>query len=38
MCWSSPEKGHEQGQLVAGVNHPFDDVTETLAALEMAHA
>ena len=29
-------KGHEQGQLVAGVNHPFDDVTETLAALEMA--
>jgi UDP-N-acetylmuramoyl-L-alanyl-D-glutamate--2,6-diaminopimelate ligase len=31
-------KGHEQGQLVAGVNHPFDDVTETLAALEMAHA
>ena len=30
-------KGHEQGQLVAGVNHPFDDVTETLAALEMAH-
>ncbi len=30
-------KGHEQGQLVAGVNHPFDDVTETLAALEAAH-
>ena len=30
-------KGHEQGQLVAGVNHPFDDVTETLAALEMLH-
>ncbi|MBU4433825.1 MAG: UDP-N-acetylmuramoyl-L-alanyl-D-glutamate--2,6-diaminopimelate ligase [Alphaproteobacteria bacterium] len=29
-------KGHEQGQMVAGVNHPFDDVTETLAALEMA--
>lgn len=26
-------KGHEQGQLVAGVNHPFDDVTETAAAL-----
>ena len=30
-------KGHEQGQMVAGVNHPFDDVAETLAALEMAH-
>ena len=30
-------KGHEQGQLVAGVNHPFDDVTETLVALEMTH-
>jgi UDP-N-acetylmuramoyl-L-alanyl-D-glutamate--2,6-diaminopimelate ligase len=29
-------KGHEQGQMVAGVNHPFDDVTETLAALGMA--
>jgi len=27
-------KGHEQGQMVAGVNHPFDDVAETLAALE----
>jgi len=26
-------KGHEQGQLVAGVNHPFDDVTETAQAL-----
>ena len=26
-------KGHEQGQTVAGVVHPFDDVTETLAAL-----
>ncbi|MCF8504000.1 MAG: UDP-N-acetylmuramoyl-L-alanyl-D-glutamate--2,6-diaminopimelate ligase [Caulobacter sp.] len=26
-------KGHEQGQLVAGVTHPFDDVTETVAAL-----
>ena len=26
-------KGHEQGQLVAGVNHPFDDVAETAAAL-----
>jgi UDP-N-acetylmuramoyl-L-alanyl-D-glutamate--2,6-diaminopimelate ligase len=32
-------KGHEQGQLVAGVNHPFDDVRETAEALglEMAH-
>ncbi|MDP1630581.1 MAG: UDP-N-acetylmuramoyl-L-alanyl-D-glutamate--2,6-diaminopimelate ligase [Caulobacter sp.] len=32
-------KGHEQGQLVAGVTHPFDDVVETAAALglEMAH-
>lgn len=32
-------KGHEQGQLVAGVTHPFDDVAETVAALglEMAH-
>jgi len=27
-------KGHEQGQLIAGVTHPFDDVTETRAALE----
>lgn len=26
-------KGHEQGQLVAGVNYPFDDVAETAAAL-----
>jgi UDP-N-acetylmuramoyl-L-alanyl-D-glutamate--2,6-diaminopimelate ligase len=26
-------KGHEQGQTVAGVVHPFDDVTETRAAL-----
>ncbi|HYG26157.1 MAG TPA: UDP-N-acetylmuramoyl-L-alanyl-D-glutamate--2,6-diaminopimelate ligase [Caulobacteraceae bacterium] len=33
-------KGHEQGQLVAGVTHAFDDVTETAAALglEAAHA
>jgi len=32
-------KGHEQGQLVAGVTHPFDDVSETAAALglEAAH-
>jgi UDP-N-acetylmuramoyl-L-alanyl-D-glutamate--2,6-diaminopimelate ligase len=29
-------KGHEQGQLVAGVNHPFDDVAETAAALKEA--
>ena len=27
-------KGHEQGQTVAGVIHPFDDVTEVRAALE----
>jgi UDP-N-acetylmuramoyl-L-alanyl-D-glutamate--2,6-diaminopimelate ligase len=27
-------KGHEQGQIVAGVVHPFDDVAETLEALE----
>ena len=26
-------KGHEQGQTVAGVVHPFDDVTETQSAL-----
>jgi UDP-N-acetylmuramoyl-L-alanyl-D-glutamate--2,6-diaminopimelate ligase len=26
-------KGHEPGQMVAGVNHPFDDVQETAAAL-----
>lgn len=33
-------KGHEQGQTVAGVTHPFDDVVETAAALgqEAAHA
>ena len=32
-------KGHEQGQLFAGVTHPFDDVTELAAALglELAH-
>ena len=32
-------KGHEQGQMIAGVNHPFDDVTETALALglEPAH-
>jgi UDP-N-acetylmuramoyl-L-alanyl-D-glutamate--2,6-diaminopimelate ligase len=31
-------KGHEQGQLVAGVTHPFDDVAATRAALESVHA
>ena len=30
-------KGHEQGQIVAGVTHPFDDVAETAQALELAH-
>lgn len=32
-------KGHEQGQMVAGVNHPFDDVAETASALglELTH-
>ena len=29
-------KGHEQGQTVAGVVHPFDDVEETFAALGRA--
>jgi UDP-N-acetylmuramoyl-L-alanyl-D-glutamate--2,6-diaminopimelate ligase len=29
-------KGHEQGQTVAGTVHPFDDVTETRAALGLA--
>ena len=29
-------KGHEQGQTVAGVVHPFDDVLEVRAALEAA--
>ncbi len=33
-------KGHEQGQLIAGVTHPFDDVAETAGALglEAVHA
>jgi UDP-N-acetylmuramoyl-L-alanyl-D-glutamate--2,6-diaminopimelate ligase len=33
-------KGHEQGQLAAGVNHPFNDVAEVSAALQLeaAHA
>ncbi|MDB5445637.1 MAG: murE, partial [Phenylobacterium sp.] len=30
-------KGHEQGQIVGGVTHPFDDVTETAQALEPVH-
>jgi UDP-N-acetylmuramoyl-L-alanyl-D-glutamate--2,6-diaminopimelate ligase len=30
-------KGHERGQLIAGVSHPFNDVDETIEALEMAH-
>ena len=30
-------KGHEQGQIVGGVTHPFDDVAETARALEPAH-
>ena len=30
-------KGHERGQTVAGVVHPFDDVAETAAALGLAH-
>lgn len=30
-------KGHEQGQTVGTVVHPFDDVTETLGALELVH-
>jgi UDP-N-acetylmuramoyl-L-alanyl-D-glutamate--2,6-diaminopimelate ligase len=30
-------KGHEQGQIVGGVTHPFDDVVETARALEQAH-
>jgi UDP-N-acetylmuramoyl-L-alanyl-D-glutamate--2,6-diaminopimelate ligase len=31
-------KGHEQGQIVAGVTHPFDDVAETSAALGLETA
>jgi UDP-N-acetylmuramoyl-L-alanyl-D-glutamate--2,6-diaminopimelate ligase len=30
-------KGHEQGQIVGGVTHPFDDVAETAEALELVH-
>lgn len=29
-------KGHEQGQIVGGVVHPFDDASEVAAALEAA--
>ena len=28
-------KGHEQGQTIAGVTHPFDDVRETRRAIEL---
>ena len=31
-------KGHEQGQTIAGVVHPFDDVAEVSAALQAVHA
>jgi UDP-N-acetylmuramoyl-L-alanyl-D-glutamate--2,6-diaminopimelate ligase len=31
-------KGHEQGQIVGSVVHPFDDVSELAAALEVVHA
>ncbi|MBX3481771.1 MAG: UDP-N-acetylmuramoyl-L-alanyl-D-glutamate--2,6-diaminopimelate ligase [Caulobacter sp.] len=31
-------KGHEQGQIIAGVVHPFDDVAEAAAALDGAGA
>jgi UDP-N-acetylmuramoyl-L-alanyl-D-glutamate--2,6-diaminopimelate ligase len=32
-------KGHEQGQTIGAIIHPFDDVDETAAALglEAAH-
>ena len=30
-------KGHETGQTIAGVVHPFDDVAETAQALGIAH-
>ncbi|HEY0437005.1 MAG TPA: UDP-N-acetylmuramoyl-L-alanyl-D-glutamate--2,6-diaminopimelate ligase, partial [Phenylobacterium sp.] len=30
-------KGHEQGQTVGTVVHPFDDVAETQGALELVH-
>jgi UDP-N-acetylmuramoyl-L-alanyl-D-glutamate--2,6-diaminopimelate ligase len=31
-------KGHEQGQTIAGVTHPFDDVAETVSALSLVSA
>jgi UDP-N-acetylmuramoyl-L-alanyl-D-glutamate--2,6-diaminopimelate ligase len=31
-------KGHEQGQTIAGVVHPFDDAVEVRRALEAVHA
>ncbi len=31
-------KGHEQGQIIAGVTHPFDDVVETARALGLEPA
>jgi UDP-N-acetylmuramoyl-L-alanyl-D-glutamate--2,6-diaminopimelate ligase len=30
-------KGHEQGQIVGGVTHPFDDIAEVAAALGVRH-
>jgi UDP-N-acetylmuramoyl-L-alanyl-D-glutamate--2,6-diaminopimelate ligase len=30
-------KGHEQGQIVAGVVHPFDDIAQVSAALAVGH-
>lgn len=30
-------KGHEQGQTVGDIVHPFDDVAETARALELVH-
>jgi UDP-N-acetylmuramoyl-L-alanyl-D-glutamate--2,6-diaminopimelate ligase len=30
-------KGHEQGQTVGDVVHPFDEVAETANALELVH-
>ncbi|MGA0599670.1 UDP-N-acetylmuramoyl-L-alanyl-D-glutamate--2,6-diaminopimelate ligase [Caulobacter sp. KR2-114] len=31
-------KGHEQGMIIAGVTHPFDDVLETRRALDLEAA
>jgi UDP-N-acetylmuramoyl-L-alanyl-D-glutamate--2,6-diaminopimelate ligase len=28
-------KGHEQGQIIGGVTHPFDDATEAAEALRI---